>query len=115
MVPIEKAVTVRPDTSVDETLKLSAATGVDRLPVISQGQAVGIVNIFDILFDETRRESLASYTRRIVTANDDEPAYRIIQRLRAARLGLAAVVDSQRRLIGIVTGEDTIKRLVQSV
>jgi CBS domain containing-hemolysin-like protein len=90
-------------------------TGVDRLPVISQGQAVGIVNIFDILFDETRRESLASYTRRIVTANDDEPAYRIIQRLRAARLGLAAVVDSQRRLIGIVTGEDTIQRLVQSV
>jgi CBS domain containing-hemolysin-like protein len=51
--------------------------------------------------------------RRIVTANENEPAYRIIQRLRAARLGLAAVIDSQRKLIGIVTGEDTIKRLVQ--
>jgi CIC family chloride channel protein len=113
MVPIDKAVTVQPDSSVDEALKLSATTGVDRLPVISQGQAIGIVNIFDILFDETRRESLGSYTRRIVTANDDEPAYRIIQRLRAARLGLAAVLDSQRRLIGIVTGEDIIKRLVQ--
>jgi CBS domain containing-hemolysin-like protein len=71
------------------------------------------VNIFDILFDETRRESLGSYTRRIVTADESEPAYRIIQRLRAARLGLAAVVDSRRRLIGIVTGEDVIKRLVQ--
>ena len=81
--------------------------------MISQGQAVGIINVFDILFDETRRESLGGYTRRIVTANDDEPAYRIIQRLRAARLGLAAVVDSQRRLIGVVTGEDAIKRLVQ--
>jgi CBS domain containing-hemolysin-like protein len=113
MVPIEKAVTVRPDTSIDETLNLSATTGVDRLPVISESQVIGIVNIFDILFDETRRESLGGYTRRIVTANDDEPAYRIIQRLRAARLGLAAVIDSQRRLIGIVTGEDIIKRLVQ--
>ena len=113
MVPIDKAVTVRPDTSIDEILRLSATSGVDRLPVISDGQAVGIVNIFDILFDETRRESLGSYTRRIVTADESEPAYRIIQRLRAARLGLAAVVDSRRRLIGIVTGEDVIKRLVQ--
>jgi CBS domain containing-hemolysin-like protein len=113
MVPIEKAVTVRPDTSVDETLNLSATNGVDRLPVISQGEAIGIVNVFDILFDETRRESLGNYTRRIVIANDSEPAYRVIQRLRAARLGLAAVLDSQRRLIGIVTGEDIIKRLVQ--
>ena len=115
MVPIEKAVTVRPETSVDETLKLSAAAGVDRLPVISEGQAVGIVNIFDILFDETQRDSLAGYARRIVTANDDEPAYRIVQRLRAARLGLAAVIDSQKRLIGVVSSEDIIKRLVQSV
>ena len=114
MVPLEKARSIRPDTPVDEVLRLSAEAGVDRLPVISpEGQAVGIVNVLDILLDQTRRESLASYTRRIVTANDNEPAYRIIQRLRAARLGLAAVIDSRKRLIGIVTGEDIIKRLVQ--
>ncbi len=71
------------------------------------------MNVLDILLDQTRRESLASYTRRIVTASENEPAYRIIQRLRAARLGLAAVIDSQKQLIGIVTGEDIIKRLVQ--
>jgi CBS domain containing-hemolysin-like protein len=116
MVPIDQAVTVRPDTAVSETLQLSVAKGVDRLPVISaDGAAVGIVNVLDILLDEARRETLASYTRRIVLANGDEPAYRIIQRLRAARLGLAAVLDSQKKLVGIVTGEDMIKRLVQSV
>jgi CBS domain containing-hemolysin-like protein len=116
MVPIDQAVAVRPDTPVGEALQLSIAKGVDRLPVISSdGAAVGIVNTLDILFDQTPGKSLASYTRRIVTANDSEPAYRIIQRLRAARLGLAAVLDSQKKLIGIVTGEDMIKRLVQSV
>jgi putative hemolysin len=113
MVPIDKAITVRPETSIEETLTRSAAAGVDRLPVLSEGQAIGIVNTLDILFDETRRESLANYTRRIVTATDDEPAYRIVQRLRAARLGLAAVVDSRKRLVGIITGEDIIQRLVQ--
>ena len=116
MVPLEQAVTVTPETAIDEALRLSAAYSVDRIPVISpEGEAIGLVNTLDILLDETRRESLSRYMRRIVTARDAEPAYRIIQRLRAARLGLAAVIDSQRKLIGIVTGEDAIKRLVQSV
>jgi CBS domain containing-hemolysin-like protein len=116
MVPLDKAVTVRPETSIDETLQLSARMGLDRLPVISPaGEAIGIINVLDILLESDRREAVSSYMRRIVTANEAEPAYRIIQRLRAARLGLAAVLDSKRKLIGIVTGEDTIKRLVQSV
>ena len=116
MVPLANAVTVQPNTSIEEALRLSAAHSVDRLPVISEaGEAIGLVNTLDILLEETRRESLSHYMRRIVIARDAEPAYRIIQRLRAARLGLAAVIDSQRNLIGIVTGEDAIKRLVQSV
>ena len=114
MVPLANAVTVQPDTSIEEALRLSAANSVDRLPVISEeGEAIGLVNTLDILLEESRRESLSRYMRRIVIARDAEPAYRIIQRLRAARLGLAAVIDSQRNLIGIVTGEDAIKRLVQ--
>ena len=114
MTPIDKALTVHPETMVAEILRLSTTTAVDRLPVISADrQTTGIVNVLDILFDQTQRESVASYTRRVVTVAETEPAYRIIQRLRAARLGLAAVVDSQKRLIGIVTGEEIIKRLVQ--
>jgi putative hemolysin len=114
MTPINKALTVHPETSVPEILQLSSKAGVDRLPVISaDGQATGIVNVLDILFDQTQRESIASYTRRVVPVAESEPAYRIIQRLRAARIGLAVVIDSQKRLIGIVTGEEIIKRLVQ--
>ncbi|HEX4640753.1 MAG TPA: CNNM domain-containing protein, partial [Chthoniobacterales bacterium] len=107
MVPLEKAVTVTPETSIDEALRLSAVHSVDRLPLLSsEGEAMGLINTLDILFDESRRESLSRYLRRIVIARDAEPAYRIIQRLRAARLGLAAVIDAQRKLIGIVTAED---------
>ena len=113
MIPISEAITVQPETSVMDVVQLSATAGVDRFPIISQGQPLGIVNVFDILIDDARRESLAAYTRRIVTATENEPAYRIIQRLRAARLGLAAVLDSKKQLVGIVTGEEIIKRLVQ--
>jgi putative hemolysin len=114
MVPLAKAVAVTPETSIDEALRLSAANSVDRLPVLSSdGDAIGLVNTLDILLEASRRESLTSYMRRIVIARDAEPAYRLIQRLRAARLGLAAVIDAQRKLIGIVTAEDAIRRLVQ--
>ena len=68
----------------------------------------------EILCDKAPTASLAKYTRRIVTAAESEPAYRIIRRLRAARLGLAAVLDTRKKLVGFASDEDLIKRLVQS-
>lgn len=115
MVPLAQCRTVRPQTSIAEVLQLSSTSGVDRFPVVSsEGVAVGLVNAHDILFDKAEPTSLANYTRRIVTAAESEPAYRVIRRLRAARLGLAAVLNPQKKLIGITTDEELIKRLVQS-
>jgi magnesium and cobalt exporter, CNNM family len=115
MMPLSKVTFVRPDAPVSEALKLSRATGFDRLPVItSSGEAVGLINTFDILLDKNGTQSLGRYARRIVVAQENEPAYRIIQRLRSARLGLAAVTDHKRKLIGVVTSEDLIFRLVRS-
>src|SRR5438874_8926455 len=115
MVPLAKVVAVQPDTPVADALQLSDAAGVERLPVITrEGKALGLVNALDILLDANQPRSLGDQMRRIVTANEDESASRIVQRLRAARLGLAAVLDRQSNLSGIVTIEDLIRRLVQS-
>jgi putative hemolysin len=115
MVPLVKVVAVQPDTPVADALQLSVAAGVERLPVITrEGKALGLVNTLDILLDANQPRSLGDQMRRIVTANEDESASRIVQRLRAARLGLAAVLDQQSNLSGIVTIEDLIRRLVQS-
>ena len=115
MLPLSRCTTVQPQTTVKALISLSKTTGVDRFPVISpDGRAVGIVNVLDILFDQGKPSTLAKYMRRIVTATDTEPAYRILRRLRAARLRLAAVVDAERKLIGVATDEELIRRLVQS-
>ncbi|CAN5263892.1 hypothetical protein BH20VER2_BH20VER2_03680 [soil metagenome] len=114
MVPLAKCRTITPETTVAEVVQLSRATGADRFPVVADGQAVGLVNVLDVLVDQSGAGSLGRYTRRIVTASVSEPAYQIIRRLRAARLGLAAVIDGDRKLVGIATAEDLIKRLVQS-
>ena len=115
MVPLPGIISLQPSVSTQEALKLSASSGLDRLPVITpDGQPVGLVNALDILLDQNGARPLSDYIRRIVMANEQEPAYRIVQRLRAARLGLAAVLDRKRNLRGIVTIEDLIRRLVSS-
>jgi putative hemolysin len=115
MKPLSKIESLTPDSTIDHALELSRATGFDRLPVIdARGDAVGLVNVFDILLDKDGAQPLSRYLRRMVAVQDNEPAARAIQRLRAARLGLAAVVDQKRNLIGFVASEDLIARLVHA-
>src|SRR6266446_2579600 len=115
MLPLAKVVALQPSASTQEALELSASSGLDRLPVITQeGQPAGLVNVLDILLEQNGEKPLSSYVRRIVTTNEEELAYRIVQQLRAARFGLAAVLDQKKNLRGIVTIEDLIRRLVSS-
>jgi putative hemolysin len=115
MVPLDRCITVPPDASIEHVLELSRRTNVDRIPVVNaSGQAVGLVNVIDIVLDKSTPTSLAKYMRRIVSAPHTEPAYRVLRRLRAARLGLAAILDANRKLIGIATDEALVQRLVQS-
>jgi CBS domain containing-hemolysin-like protein len=115
MTPLANCVSVAPEMPVAAVLELSKSSGADRFPVISaQGEPLGLVNVLDILFDQTRSSAVSKYTRRIIIATEGEPAYRIIRRLRAARLGLAAVVDARKRLLGVASDEQLIRRLVQS-
>ena len=115
MVPLSNVIAVQPGASTEEALKLGASSGLDRLPVISSdGQPTGLINVLDILLEQNGARPLSNYVRRIVLTTEDELAYRIVQRLRAARLGLAAVLDNKRNLRGIVAIEDLIRRLVSS-
>ena len=115
MLRSKKVVALQPSASTRQAVELSAASGLDRLPIVPpDGQPAGLVNILDILLDEDGDKPLGNYVRRIVTTTEDEPAYRIVQQLRAARLGLAAVVDHKKNFRGIVTLDDLIRRLVSA-
>jgi len=115
MEPLSKVASLKPESAIEDVFNISRSSGFDRLPVIgANGDAVGLVNVFDILLDKDQPQSLSRYMRRMVTVQESEPAARAVQRLRAARLGLAAVVDQKRNLIGVVTSEDLIARLVRA-
>jgi CBS domain containing-hemolysin-like protein len=110
-----KVVALQWDASIQRALELGASTGLDRLPVIApDGEPAGLVNVLDILLDRNGHKPLGNYLRRIVTTTENEPAYRIMQRLRSARLGVAAVVDRKKKFRGIVAIEDLVRRLVSA-
>ena len=115
MKPLSRVASLKPDSPIEDVFSVSRSTGFDRLPVIgANGDAVGLVNVLDILLDKDPPRSLNRYMRRMVTVQESEPAARAVQRLRAARLGLAAVIDQKRNLIGVVASEDLIARLVHA-
>lgn len=115
MVPSTEVAALHAGASTQEALDLSASTGLDRLPVLSpDGQPAGLVNVLDILLERGGPKPLTEYVRRIVTARDDEATYRVMQQLRGARLGLAAVVDRNNNFRGIVAVEDLVRRLVST-
>ena len=115
MVPLANIVTLNPEDPPSKALLLSESSGIDRFPVLAaDAKPLGLVNVFDILFDTGASQPLRHYTRRIITISENESAYRVVRRLRAARVGLAAVVDRQSKLSGIVALEDLVRQLVRA-
>jgi CBS domain containing-hemolysin-like protein len=114
MVPFEKTVSFHPDDSPKDVLETSEKSGIDRFPILANNaEPLGLINVYDILFDTESPRPLRHYMRRIITASENEAAYRVVRRLRAARIGLAAVVDSRQKSTGIVALEDLVRQLVQ--
>jgi putative hemolysin len=114
MVPLEKTLSFSPNASPKEVLATSEKFAIDRFPIFADNaEPLGLINVYDILFDTESSNPLRHYMRRIITAAENESAYRVVRRLRAARIGLAAVIDSRQKSIGIVALEDLVRQLVQ--
>ena len=114
MVKMETVVFVRPDSPLDDVVRLSKEAKFDRLPVIDEtGKIIGVVNVFDLIVDRRPGTVAQQYLRRILTVTADEPASLVIRRLRAVPQNLAAVVNDSGQTVGIVSVEDLLNPLVR--
>jgi CBS domain containing-hemolysin-like protein len=115
MVPLEKTVSFKTDDTRDKVLEISEKLGIDRFPIFGENtEPLGLINVYDILFDTGSSHSVRQYMRRIISASENESAHRVVRRLRAARIGLATVIDGHQRSIGIVALEDLVRQLVKA-
>jgi CBS domain containing-hemolysin-like protein len=113
MTPMARVQTIRAGESIEDLLAKRKGSRADRWPVVgADGRVTGLIDIFDVALDDRRRGSIEAFQRRIIRADEGEPAYAVLRKLRAARAKLAIVRGADGQDVGIVTSEALIQRLV---
>jgi putative hemolysin len=114
MIGISSAVTVRPETTIEQLLEIFRKWRFDRYPVVNEkDKIIGVVTVFDLILDRPAVSTVREYLRRILTVRADERAAFVLRRLRASPISLAAVIDEKGTTVGIVSVEDLFNPLVK--
>ncbi|MER3602043.1 MAG: IMP dehydrogenase [Nitrososphaerota archaeon] len=107
---IRDVVTISPKATVREALELMARHNISGLPVVLDGRLVGIVTKRDVSFAAPSLLVEAVMTRDVITAGPSitiEEAKAIMHQHRVEKL---PVVDSEKRVIGLITIKDIYSR-----
>ena len=112
MTPIDRVETMGPETTRDELLDSLTGHDFSRLPVIdSAGMIVGVVNIYDVLLDES-----VSQPAGVMTTPPDLPSETTVTdalyHMRQANAAMVVVTDNPGRHVGIVTIKDLVEEIV---
>ncbi|MGD0956945.1 MAG: hemolysin family protein [Candidatus Acidiferrales bacterium] len=117
------------DASLDEAMRMFAATQRSRLPVYesSLDHILGFVHIKDVvwvLLDRSRGAEehaqppafqLKSILREVLIVPETKPASELLLELRLHHTGLAMVVDEFGSILGLVTLEDILEQMVGAI
>ena len=106
---VEDVVTISPDESLDYALYLMEKNGIDGLPVVEEERLVGILTKKDIAAKEgTKVRELM--TDEVITVGEDVSVEEAVALMFERRIDRLPVVDSNGRLVGIITMSDLTKR-----
>jgi CBS domain-containing protein len=117
------------DTALRELEHLIATRDFNAFPVVEHGRMVGIVTKFDFLkaFAFTTRQMVPHYdelmattvgevmTEAVVEVRPDAPLTRVLQLMVSLKARSFPVTDRDAHLAGIISREDIIRALKQSV
>ncbi len=113
MVPIAEVAMMPEGASTDEFLVLVRDQGYTRIPVYRDrvDQIVGLVNVFDVVYDEQRKTFIRPYVRQVRLIPDTKQIDALFVDMQRQRESLAGVVNEFGACIGIVTLEDIIEEI----
>lgn len=108
-----KVITVSPEDTVMDVIKLTRQTGHDGFPVTSDGKVEGYISSLDMLLCESDEQVKTVMSRNIIVAHPSmeiNEVARVIFRLGVSKL---PVVDDTGRLVGIITNSDVIRSQIE--
>lgn len=117
MIPLSRAVTVAPGMAVAELFALSQSTGFARFPVREADKITGIVNVYEILFEDAGRDgkTVGQLMQKPQFVLSTERVNRVLPVLRAGRHPISIVVNPEGKHVGIITIEDIVEEIVGDV
>lgn len=119
MTPRPDMVTVSDTDSIQRLIEVSSSEGYSRLPVVSNGDVVGMVIVKDLLamlIDEGRRpDRVAEIMRPVDFVPETKLASALLAEMQESHTHQVIVVDEYGDLVGLVTIEDLLEELVGEI
>lgn len=116
MVPIQDAVLVKMNSSVEEALELLVQHRLSRAPMVDETNAI-VVTLKDLLIAERSGTAVeaAAVGRKCMVVPEAKPIDSMLRDMRVGREHLAVVADEYGTVSGIITLEDCIEALVGEI
>ncbi len=117
MLPMSRAVTVARDIPVADLFAVSQKTGFARFPVRDGEKIVGVVNVYEVLFEHAGRDGQTAeqLMQKPQFVASTERINRVLPVLRAGRHPISIVVSPEGKHVGILTIEDIVEEIVGDV
>jgi CBS domain-containing protein len=116
-VMVRNVATIRAGFSVDDAAKQIIKDKFNHLPVVDDdGRLIGIVTAWDVskAVAQSRRDRLEPVmTRSVITVLPDDPVDLAARLLEKHNISALPVIDREKKVIGIVTGEGLSKLLAR--
>ncbi len=114
MIPLPEVVSLPESASTGELLELTRRRRYTRIPLYRDrvDVIVGLVNVYDVLYQETPAPAVADYLRPIHIVPETSPIHRLLVELQRRREAMALVVNEFGAVIGIVTLEDIVEEIM---
>ena len=102
------------DAPLQELEEKAARHDISRLPVFDSQRKniIGIVNVFDHLFEEEKGERVSDLLRTAPSLAQNDGIYAALVCLRRARMPMGIVRDDATQAVGIVTVKDLVEEIV---
>ncbi|MCK4412894.1 MAG: HlyC/CorC family transporter [Candidatus Eisenbacteria sp.] len=114
MIPMNRVIGIERGATCDVWRTLVRRHGYTRIPVYEKqrDRVVGVLNIFDLLYDPEPNELVDAYLRPAPIVPDSKRVDHLLVEMQKARNPMVVIVDEFGACQGIVTVEDIVEEIV---
>jgi len=115
-----KLIVAREGMNIEDAVKLLVNNKITGLPVVNaDGQMVGILSEYDIIAKVGKEKTIdpksfkdgIEYSKAVESVSEETPLHEILERFIQLKCRRLPVLDSKKRLVGIISRRDVIKVL----